>query len=269
MKGKGKLERYQFRWVTVKIEDKIAVVRLNRPDVLNALNREMLGELASCFELMASDDEVGAVIVTGAGEKAFAAGADIKQLAELGGATGLDYSRAGQSAFDRIASMPKPVIAAVNGYCLGGGCELALACHLRFAAEGARFGQPEVKLGLIPGYGGTQRLARLVGQGRAIELILTGEPISAAEAERIGLVNRVVPGNELLAACTSIAQKILNNGPLAVRLVLETVAKGAELPLERALAFESAMFGLCCSSEDMKEGTAAFLGKRKAAFRGK
>ncbi len=263
------METYQFRWLGVTVEGKIAVVRLNRPDVLNALNREMLAELDACFTAMASDEEVAGIILTGTGEKAFAAGADIRQLAELSGVSGLEYSRAGQAVFERIASMAKPVIAAVNGYCLGGGCELALACHFRFASENARFGQPEAKLGLIPGYGGTQRLARLVGQGRAMELILTGEPVSAAEAERIGLVNRVVPGAELLRLSIEAARKIIANGPLAVRLALETVTKGAELPLERALAFESAMFGLCCSSEDMKEGTAAFIEKRKAQFRGK
>ncbi len=263
------METYQFRWLGVTIEDKIAIVRLNRPDVLNALNREMLAELLACFTAIVSDDEVAAVVLTGTGDKAFAAGADIRQLAELNGVSGLEYSRAGQSVFDRIASMPKPVIAAVNGYCLGGGCELALACHFRFAAENARFGQPEVKLGLIPGYGGTQRLSRLIGQGRALEVILTGEPISAAEAERIGLVNRVVPREDLIRLSTETARKILANGPLAVRLALETVNKGAELPLERALAFESAMFGLCCSSEDMKEGTEAFIEKRKAQFRGR
>jgi enoyl-CoA hydratase len=239
----------------------IAFVTVNRPFVRNALNSATMRELKSAFEDAKSDDSVRVVIVTGAGDKAFVAGADINELARLSPVEGSQYSLDGQSIFDFIENLGKPVIAAVNGYALGGGCELAMACHFRIASDNASFGQPEVKLGIIPGYGGTQRLSRLVGSGYAAQLLVTGEMIPAAEALRIGLVNQVVPLAELLPTVEGIAKKIIGNAPVAVKFCLDA--------LDRGMAMESTLFGLCCTTDDMKEGTAAFLEKRSANFKGK
>ena len=258
-----------FKNLIVESKDRIGRVTINRPEKLNALNRETLGELEAAFEGFASDPGVGAVILTGSGSKAFIAGADIGELARLTPVEGRDYARYGQRLFARIETLGKPVLAAVNGYALGGGCELALACTLRIAAATARFGQPEVNLGIIPGYGGTQRLARLVGRGKAQELILTGDMIDAAEAQRIGLVNQVCDPAELLARTESVAATILAKGPLAVRYALEAVARGLEMPLQDGLDYEATLFSVLCASEDMKEGTQAFLEKRKARFQGR
>lgn len=247
----------------------VAVVTVNRPKKLNALNRATIGELGACFEQLASDPEVRAVVLTGAGEKAFVAGADIEELAAQSPAEGKEYALAGQAVLNRIENLGKPVIAAVNGYALGGGCELAMACTLRIAAENARLGQPEVKLGLIPGYGGTQRLPRLVGPGRALQLLLTGEQITAQQALAIGLVNEVVAPAELLPRAEAIARAILANAPVAVRYVLEAVNRGLHMTLPDGLFLEAALFGMSCSTEDMKEGTRAFLEKRAANFAGR
>ena len=249
--------------------DSIGYVTINRPDKLNALNRQVMDELDDCFRAIQNDEEVSEVILTGAGEKAFVAGADLQELATLAPWEGRDFSRRGQRIFDLIENLGKPVIAAVNGYALGGGCELAMACTLRIASENARFGQPEVKLGLIPGCAGTQRLARLVGKGRALEMILSGEPIDAQEAYRIGLVNQVVPAAELAAAAQTLACKIAANAPLAIKFALEAVNRGWEMTREQGQFLEAVLFGLCCTTTDMKDGTRAFLEKRPAKFVGK
>jgi enoyl-CoA hydratase len=244
-------------------------VAVNRPEKLNALNRKTMDELHDCFQEIERDDEVRAVILTGAGEKAFVGGADINELAVQTPVEGKELSRRGQKILDLIEQLGKPVIAAVNGYALGGGCELALACTIRIASENARLGQPEVKLGLIPGYAGTQRLPRLVGKGRALEMVLSGEPVSAAEAYRIGLVNQVVPAQDLMATAEKLAQKILANAPLAVKFALEAVNHGLEMTQAEGQFLEANLFGLCCTTADMKEGTRAFLEKRPARFTGK
>jgi len=246
----------------------IGYVRINRPEKLNALNRKVMEELFDCFQAFQSDEEVRVVILTGSGEKAFVAGADINELTSQNPAEGKDTSQFGQQVFSLIENLGKPVIAAISGFALGGGCELAMACTLRIAAETARLGQPEVKLGLIPGYGGSQRLPRLVGKCRALELILTGEPVIAPEAHRIGLVNQVVPAAELLAAAEKLAQKIIANGPLAIRFALEAVNHGMEMSAAEGQFLEASLFGLCCSTADMKEGTRAFLEKRLPKFTG-
>jgi len=249
--------------------DAVAVITFNRPQVLNALNRRTLEELDACVQEVIADPALRVAILTGAGEKAFIAGADINELAVLTPVAGRDYGLFGQSVLDRIERSPKPFIAALNGYALGGGCELAMACTLRIASESARLGQPEVKLGIIPGYGGTQRLARLVGKGRALELVLSGEQITAEEAFRIGLVNRVVPAAELLKTAEELARKIAANAPLAIRFALEAVNHGLEMTLPEGLYLEATLFSLCCTTEDMKEGTRAFLEKRPAKFTGR
>ncbi|MFQ5928102.1 MAG: enoyl-CoA hydratase/isomerase family protein [Acidobacteriota bacterium] len=264
-----KTEISDFKNLKIEIDDGIALVMISRPEVLNALNEETLDELGKAFLNRLKEDDVQAVILTGAGEKAYAAGADIKELAELDPLDGKRKSIRGQELLERIENFPKPVIAAINGFCLGGGCELALACHFRIAAEQAQIGLPEVKLGIIPGYGGTQRLARLVGKGRAMEMVLSGESISAREAERIGLVNRVVSGQALIPRCRELAAKILGNGPLAVRYLIEVINSGLEMPLHEASRLEATFFGLSCATEDMKEGTRAFIEKRKPQFKGK
>ncbi|HUI40517.1 MAG TPA: enoyl-CoA hydratase-related protein [Terriglobia bacterium] len=248
--------------------DGIGYATINRPEKLNALNDQVMADLQGCFESIQGDAEVRAVILTGAGEKAFVAGADIGVLAVQTPVEGKERSLRGQRTLDLIENLGKPVIAAVNGFTLGGGCELAMACTLRVAAENARLGQPEVKLGIIPGYAGTQRLPRLVGKGRALELILAAEPITAAEAWRIGLVNQVVPAAELIPACEKLARKIMANGPLAVRFALEAVNRGCEMTAEQGQFLEATLFGLCCTTADMKEGTRAFLEKRPARFTG-
>ena len=247
----------------------LAYVTVNRPDKLNVLNRRVMEELLNCFQAIQKDEEIRIVILTGAGEKAFVAGADINELAVQSPVEGKETSQRGQRVLDLIENLGKPVIAAINGYALGGGCEIAMACTLRIAAENARLGQPEVKLGIIPGYAGTQRLARLVGKGRGLEMILTGDPISAQEAYRIGLVNQVVPQAELLAAAEKLAQKIMANAPLAIRFALEAVNHGLEMSEAEGQFLEATLFGLCCTTADMKEGTRAFLEKRPAKFVGK
>jgi enoyl-CoA hydratase len=247
----------------------ITTLVVNRPDVLNALNRETLAEIESVALAFASDSEPGALIVTGAGEKSFISGADIQELAPLDPRGAEEISRMGQRVVGALERAPKPVIAAINGYAFGGGCELALACHMRIAAENAVLGLPEVSLGIIPGYGGTQRLPRLVGPGRALELILSGRRVKADEAERIGLVNRVVPLAALREEAEKLAQSILKNGPLAVAAALEAVHRGMQLPLGQGLRFESSLFGVLAASEDMHEGLRAFLEKRPARFQRK
>lgn len=256
------------RYVRTEREDRIATVVIDRQEKLNALNPDVIRELDEAFRALARSGDVGAVILTGAGEKAFVAGADIGVLAQMDPLGGVDVSRDGQRLLRRIETFPCPVIAAVGGYALGGGCELALACHLRVASENARFGLPEVGLGIIPGYGGTVRLARIVGLGRALELTLTGDPVDAARAERIGLVNAVVPREELLEKAGALAARIARNGPVAVRMALESVYHALDASTEEALHFESALFGLLASTEDMREGMEAFLDKRKPSFRG-
>jgi enoyl-CoA hydratase/carnithine racemase len=248
--------------------DGIGYVTINRPEKLNALNDQVMTDLCACFESIEQDAGMRTVILTGAGEKAFVAGADISVLAAQTPVEGKERSIRGQRVLDRIENLGKPVIAAINGYALGGGCELAMACTMRVASETAKLGQPEVKLGIIPGYAGSQRLPRLVGKGRAMELILSGEPITAAEAWRIGLVNQVVPAKELMAACEGLARKIMANGPLAVRLAMEAVNRGCEMTAEQGQFLEATLFGLCCTTADMKEGTRAFLEKRPPKFTG-
>lgn len=257
----------RYRNLLVEARGPVVVLTVNRPEVLNALNRETLGEIDDCVRSFASDPERRVLIVTGSGEKSFVSGADINELASLDARGAEDASRFGQRVFDGIENAEKPVIAAVNGYAFGGGCELALACHMRFASENAVFGLPEVGLGIIPGYGGTQRLPRLVGPGRALEIVLSGRRVKADEAERIGLVNAVMPRDQLLDRATQLAEAILKNGPLAVRAGLEAIVRGLQMPIGDGLRFESAQFGLLAASEDMHEGMKAFLEKRPAAFR--
>ena len=246
----------------------IARVTVNRPDKLNALNATVISELGDAVTRIETDAAVRGVILTGSGQKAFVAGADISELAPQGPLEGKARSIVGQLVFRRLERCGKPVIAAVNGFALGGGCELAMACHIRIAAEHAKFGQPEVKLGIGPGYGATARLPRLVGRGRALELLLTGGMIDAAEAYRIGLVNRVVPADKLLAESETLLRTILENGPLAIRACLEAVDAGLDTGLDQALLLEANHFGLLSGTGDMREGTKAFLEKRKPVFRG-
>ncbi len=253
----------------VERRNRVAVVQINRPDKLNALNAALVGEIESVLTLLADDSDVGGLVVTGAGSRAFVAGADIAELPAGDPVAGRALARRGQRVFDRIEAFGKPVVAAVNGFALGGGCELALACHVRIAADSAKFGTPEIRLGLMCGYGGTQRLPRLVGRGRALEMLLTGEAIDAHEAFRIGLVNRVVPQGELLAEAEALVVRMIANGPLGLRLTLEAVHAGAAMPLEQAEAYEAALFGQLCATDDMKEGTRAFLEKRPPRFSGK
>ena len=252
-----------------EVNDKIARITFNRPNVLNALNRKTMDELGDFLKKVRADDDIRVLILTGAGEKAFVAGADINELSQQTPVNGREFTLYGQEIFHRLETLGKPVIAAINGFALGGGCELALACTLRVAGRNAKLGQPEVKLGLMPGYGGTQRLPRLCGKGVAHELILTGEMISAEEALRVGLVNRVVEPGELLATAEAIAKKIIANAPLAVKYALEAVEHGMEMPQEEGLYLEATLFGLCCATQDMREGTRAFLEKRSPKFEGR
>ncbi|HVR42420.1 MAG TPA: enoyl-CoA hydratase-related protein [Thermoanaerobaculia bacterium] len=255
--------------VRAELRDGILFVTVDRPKVLNALNAQTVEEIGRVFEKAREDQSVRAVILTGAGEKAFVAGADINELARKTPITGKDTSERGQSILSAIERFPKVVIAAINGFALGGGCELALACHIRIASETAQIGLPEVTLGIIPGYGGTQRMARLLGKGKALELILTGDRIPAAEAERIGLVNRVVPAEQLIPAAEEMARKVASRGPLAVRAAIEAVNEGLDMPFEQGQFLEATLFGLLCASEDTKEGMRAFLEKRPANFQSK
>ena len=250
-------------------KDQIGYITFNRPKLLNALNRKTMEELGDLLSVARDDAEVRALILTGAGEKAFIAGADINELAQRTAIDGKEFSLFGQGVLHMLETMGKPSIAAINGYALGGGCELALACTIRLASRTAKLGQPEVKLGIIPGYGGSQRLARLCGKGVAHELVLCGEMISAEEALRIGLVNRVVESAELIPAAEALAKKIIANAPLAVKFAMEAIEHGMEMPQEEGLFLEATLFGLCCATEDMREGTRAFLEKRPAQFKGR
>lgn len=247
----------------------IAYVTVNRPKVLNALNRPTWTDLRAAFEDSRDDAAVRGVIITGAGDKAFIAGADISQLAHASAIEAQHSSRFGQDVLDLIENLGKPVIAAVNGFALGGGCETAIACTIRIAVEHAKFGQPEVKLGLLPGGGGTQRLPRLIGRGRALQLILSGEMIDAQEAYRIGLVNEIVPATDLITRAEAILTEIAANAPIAVKLSLDAVNKGLDTSQHEGLALEASYFGLCAGTEDKKEGTSAFLEKRPPQFVGR
>jgi enoyl-CoA hydratase len=255
----------------ILVERSGAVTRivLNRPKVLNALNRALFVDLDAALDELGRDAEVRAIVLTGAGEKAFAAGADISELAQVLAVQGQQLAANGQRVFSKLENLGKPVIAAINGFALGGGCELAMACTFRIASETTRLGQPEVKLGLLPGYGGSQRLPRLVGKGAALKLILTGEMIGAAEALRIGLVDEVVPAAELLPRAEALAGTIAEMAPVAVAQSIAAVHAGYDLPLDEALAHEAALFGLCCATEDKAEGTRAFLEKRAPIWKGK
>ena len=258
-----------YQTLLFDVRDGIAVVTINRPDKLNALNDQVISELGDAGERIATESEIKGAIVTGAGPKSFVAGADVGDLARQGPFDGKARAQRGQAVLRRLETCGKPVIAAINGFALGGGCELAMACHIRIASENAKFGQPEVKLGIAPGYGGTQRLPRIVGKGNALYLILTAEMIDAEEALRIGLVNKIVPAGELLAGTEKVLRGILSMGPLAVRLALEAVDQGLEMTLEEGLLLEANHFGLLAATQDMKEGLTAFLEKRAPKFAGR
>ena len=253
----------------IERDEAVLIITINRPAALNALNTQTLTELDAAIGDARDDATVRAVVLTGAGEKAFVAGADIKELAVQTPVTGREHARHGQGILDRIEQLGKPVIAAVNGFALGGGCELAMACTLRIAADTAKFGQPEINLGLIPGYAGSQRLPRLVGRGRALELLLTGAQVSAEDALRMGLVNRVVPAAQLMDEARALARTLASKAPVAARYILEAVAAGLEMPLAQAQDYEATLFGLIATTEDMREGTRAFIEKRKPAFQGR
>ena len=255
--------------VRTEKKENVLWITVDRPKVLNALNAQTVEEIGEAFAAARSDDSVRCVVLTGGGEKAFVAGADINELAKMTPMSGKETSEKGQNIFLAIENFPKPVIAAINGFALGGGCELALACHIRIASEKAQIGLPEVTLGIIPGYGGTQRMARLLGKGKAFELVCTGDRITAAEAEKIGLVNKVVPPDQLTAAAEEMAKKIAARSPVAVRAAIEAINHGSDMPFEEGQLLEATLFGLLCATEDMKEGMAAFLEKRQANFPGK
>jgi enoyl-CoA hydratase len=258
-----------FENLLIDRDGAVATVTINRPKVLNALNTQTLDELRRAILELRHDESVRAVVITGAGEKSFVAGADINELAVQTPTTGREHAIAGQHVLDLIEHMGKPVIAAINGYALGGGCELAMACTIRMASETAKLGQPEINLGIIPGYAGTQRLARIVGRGRALELLLTGDQITAQEAHRLGLVNRVVPAGDLLPQAKALAASLAAKAPIAIRYILDAVHKGLEMAFPQAQIFEATLFGLVASTDDMREGTRAFLEKRKADFKGR
>ncbi len=258
-----------WTYVRVDKEDEIATVTIDREKKLNALNPDVIGELGEAFETLREDEAVRGIVLTGAGEKAFVAGADIGVLAQMTPTSGVGVSRQGQEVFRKIERFPKPVVAAVGGYALGGGCELALACHLRVASENAQFGLPEVGLGIIPGYGGTIRLARLVGLGRALELTLTGEMVDAERAESIGLVSRVIPRDGFQEGAVDFARKVTKNAPVALEKALEAIYHSLDSNTVEALNYESSLFGLLASTEDMKEGMGAFQEKRKPSFKGR
>ena len=256
----------EYNNLIMTVEGAVATVAVNRPKALNALNQETLEELLACFTSLAGMKDVRVVILTGAGEKSFVAGADIAFMKDLSPMEARNFALLGQSVFSAIENLPQPVIAAINGFSLGGGCELALSCDMRIASETAKFGQPEVNLGVIPGFAGTQRLPRLIGKGLANELLFTGDIIDAQEACRIGLVNRVVPADQLMPTCQKIAGKIASKGPLAVKLCKGAVNSGMEMDLNRACQFEADQFALCFTSPEQKEGMGAFLEKRPAKF---
>jgi enoyl-CoA hydratase len=258
-----------LQYIDLSWDGDLAVVTIDRQEKLNALNAEVITEVGEAFQNLRDDDEVRGIILTGAGDKAFVAGADIGELAKMDAITGVQVSRKGQAVFRGIERFPKPVVAAMGGYALGAGLEIAMACHVRIATERARFGLPEVGLGLIPGYGGTARLARLVGLGRAVEMTLTGEMVDAQTALSMGLVTAVVPQEELLDRARELLGKIVKNGPLAVKMALEAVYGAMDVPILEANSVESHLFGLLSSTEDMKEGMTAFLEKRPAAFKGR
>ncbi len=255
--------------VIARQDGRVLWLTLNRPDVLNAIDDAMLTALDAAVRRAGQEPSVGALVITGAGDRSFAAGADIRELASRTPIAAREHARHAQSVYAQIETLGKPVIAAVNGFALGGGCELALACTLRLAAETATFGQPEINLGLIPGYGGSQRLPRLVGRGPALELLLTGQRISAAEAWRIGLVNRVVPAERLVTEAAAFAAELAAKAPIALRYLLAAVHAGAELTLSAGQEFEAGLFGLAAATDDMREGTQAFLDKRPPAFTGR
>jgi enoyl-CoA hydratase len=257
-----------FKFLTLEVADRVATLTVNRPDKLNALNDATIAELGVAIDQIRVDDSIGGVLLTGAG-RAFVAGADISELSNQTPVLAKARARAGQDVFRRIETCPKPVIAVVNGFALGGGCERAMSCHIRIASEAAKFGQPESKLGLLPGYGGSQRLPRLVGKGRATQLLITGEMIDAAEAYRIGLVNKVVAADRLMSEAREMMKMILGNGPLAVALCIEAVDRGLEMSLDEGLILEANHFGLLAATDDMREGTRAFMEKRAPAFKGK
>src|SRR5438128_4971902 len=258
-----------FENLLIEKKNAIAYVTVNRPKVLNALNMATMEELRTAFTDIKNDTSIRVVLFTGSGEKAFIAGADIGELAKQDAVAGKEYTHRGQSMLDLMENLGKPVIACVNGFALGGGCELALACTMRLASDNAKLGQPEVKLGIIPGYGGTQRLSRLVGKGLAMQMVLVGEMITAQEAHRIGLVNEVTAPADLIPRAEAIAHKIIANAPLAVQYAMEAVNKGMEMTLVEGLYLEAILFGVCCATEDKKEGTTAFLEKRQAQFKGR
>jgi enoyl-CoA hydratase len=258
-----------FDNLLIEHDARVAVITINRPNVLNALNAATIDELRRALVDLKRDTGTRVVIITGAGEKAFVAGADINELAAQTPTSGRDLALAGQHVFDLVENLGKPVIAAINGYALGGGCELALACTLRLAADTASIGQPEIKLGLLPGYAGTQRLPRLIGKGKAMEMILTGAPVPAADAERIGLVNRVLPSVDLLPETRKLAHMLADQAPVAMRYILSSINHGLEMPFAAACAYEATLFALVTATDDMREGTRAFLEKRKASFEGR
>jgi enoyl-CoA hydratase/carnithine racemase len=258
-----------FENLLIERDAGVVVLTVNRPKVLNALNTQTLDELRRAILDLKHDAAVRAVILTGAGEKAFVAGADINELAVQSPTGGREHAVRGQHVLDLIEHLGKPVIAAINGYALGGGCELAMACTIRIAADTAKLGQPEINLGILPGYAGTQRLARIIGRGRALEMLLTGDQLSAQEAHRLGLVNRVVPAASLMAEARALAATLASKAPIAVRYILEAVHKGLEMPFPQAQIFEATLFGLVASTDDMREGTKAFLEKRKPDFKGR
>lgn len=258
-----------YRNLLFEKEGSIGLLTINRPQVLNALNRETMTEISQVVGKIATDPEVAVLIITGAGEKSFVAGADISEMRTLSALEGRAWSKFSQATFNAIENLPQPVIAAVNGYALGGGCELAMSCDIRIASDKAKFGQPEVLLGVVAAFAGTQRLPRLVGKGRAKELLFTGDQIDAAEACRIGLVNKVVPAGELLTAAKALAAKIISRGPVAVQLCKAAVNEGLDMDLESAQAYEAEVFGLCFATADQKEGMNAFVEKRPAKFTGK
>jgi enoyl-CoA hydratase len=257
-----------YQLLTIAVADDIATLTVNRPDKLNALNDAVIEELGRAIDELRARDDVAGIVLTGAG-RAFVAGADIAELSAKSALEARALAAKGQAVFRRFETSPKPTIAAVNGFALGGGCELAMACHIRIAAEGAKFGQPEVKLGICPGYGGTQRLPRLVGRGRALELLLTGDMVDAQEAHRIGLVNRVVPAGEAVRAAEEMLRKMLANGPLALAYTIEAVDHGLDVALEAGLVLEASHFGVLAGTADMAEGTRAFVEKRAPRFAGR